>query len=47
MQVILALIVFGAMFAICVFGLMSSMRASKEVERGRPQERPMAGVSDG
>jgi hypothetical protein len=46
MEQILAFIVFGAMFAICVAGLMSSMRASREIERGHPQERPMAGVSD-
>lgn len=46
MEQIIAFVVFGAMLAICVFGLMSSMRASREVERGRPQERPMAGVSE-
>ena len=45
MEYILAFVVFGAMLAICIFGLMSSFRASREIDRGRPQERPMAGVS--
>ena len=45
MEYILAFVVFGVLLAICIFGLMSSFRASREIDRGRPHERPMAGVS--
>ena len=45
MEYILAFIVFGALIAICACGLVSSFRASREIDRGRPHERPMAGVS--
>ena len=44
MEYILAFIVFGALIAICYFGLLSSSRASREIDRGRSQERPTAGA---
>jgi len=45
MEYLLAFVVFGALIAICIFGLVSSIRASREIDRGRPHERPMTGVS--
>lgn len=45
MEQILAFVVFGALGAICLYGYTSSSRATREMQRGRPQERPMAGVS--
>jgi hypothetical protein len=45
MDLILAVVVFGVLLAISLYGLRSSLQASKEVGRGRPAERPMAGVS--
>jgi type II secretory pathway pseudopilin PulG len=45
MELLLALVVFGILGAICVYGYSSSSRASREMARGHTQERPMAGVS--
>jgi hypothetical protein len=45
MELLFALIVFGILGAICVYGYSSNSRASREIARGGPQERPVVGVS--